>query len=55
MLGLGDIVIPGIFVAMCLRYDAAHGSSYFRRYLEMSPFSVFMGFSIASHLQCCAV
>ena len=21
MLGLGDIVIPGIFMAMCLRYD----------------------------------
>jgi minor histocompatibility antigen H13 len=21
MLGLGDIVIPGIFVALCLRYD----------------------------------
>ncbi len=32
MLGLGDIVIPGIFVAMCLRYDVEHGSSYFRRY-----------------------
>lgn len=24
MLGLGDIVIPGIFVAIALRYDAAH-------------------------------
>lgn len=21
MLGLGDIVVPGIFVALCLRYD----------------------------------
>jgi len=21
MLGLGDIVIPGIFVALCLKYD----------------------------------
>ena len=31
MLGLGDIVIPGIFVALCLRYDAKHGSRYFRR------------------------
>ena len=31
MLGLGDVVIPGIFVAMCLRYDVEHGSSYFRR------------------------
>lgn len=25
MLGLGDIVIPGVFVALVLRYDAAHG------------------------------
>jgi len=25
MLGLGDIVIPGIFVAMCLRFDHANG------------------------------
>ena len=31
MLGLGDVVIPGIFVAMCLRYDVEHGSGYFRR------------------------
>lgn len=30
MLGLGDIVIPGIFVAIVLRYDIAHGSKYFR-------------------------
>ena len=35
MLGLGDIVIPGIFVAMCLRYDVEHGSSYFRRYSQL--------------------
>ena len=33
MLGLGDIVIPGIFVALILRYDAKQkfGSAYFRR------------------------
>lgn len=31
MLGLGDIVIPGIFVALVLRYDALHSSRYFRR------------------------
>ncbi len=34
MLGLGDIVIPGIFVAIVLRYEAAHGfkgSRYFYR------------------------
>ncbi len=33
MLGLGDIVIPGIFVAIMLRYDAEQGfrSRYFYR------------------------
>lgn len=34
MLGLGDIVIPGIFVAIVLRYDVAHaarGARYFYR------------------------
>ena len=33
MLGLGDIVIPGIFVALILRYDAKQkfASTYFRR------------------------
>ncbi|MCO5597047.1 hypothetical protein L7F22_051121 [Adiantum nelumboides] len=32
MLGLGDIVIPGIFVALALRYDVSRGkgSNYFR-------------------------
>eukprot|EP00798_Chlamydomonas_sp_ICE-L_P009838 gene9838-7723_t len=32
MLGLGDIVIPGIFVALILRYDVQHGftSKYFQ-------------------------
>lgn len=35
MLGLGDIVIPGIFVALVLRYDVAHGrqTRFFTRYL----------------------
>lgn len=34
MLGLGDIVIPGIFVALILRYDDLTGmqSKYFYRY-----------------------
>jgi len=27
MLGLGDIVIPGIFVALCLRYDVRQGKN----------------------------
>merc|ERR1712216_704917 len=27
MLGLGDIVIPGIFVALCLRYDMRQGKN----------------------------
>ncbi len=33
MLGLGDIVIPGIFVALLLRYDVHHGgaTAYFYR------------------------
>lgn len=33
MLGLGDIVVPGIFVALILRYDAKQDfqSRYFRR------------------------
>ena len=33
MLGLGDIVIPGIFVAIVLRYDAKQNprSKYFYR------------------------
>ena len=33
MLGLGDIVVPGIFVALILRYDAKQNfrSKYFRR------------------------
>ena len=39
MLGLGDIVIPGIFVALLLRYDIKHAKgqtqakgAYFLRY-----------------------
>ncbi len=34
MLGLGDIVIPGIFVALLLRYDQTHNkgsTAYFYR------------------------
>ena len=33
MLGLGDIVIPGIFVALVLRYDVRHArqTSFFNR------------------------
>jgi Signal peptide peptidase len=34
MLGLGDIVIPGIFVALLLRYDQTHNAGstgYFYR------------------------
>lgn len=30
MLGLGDIVIPGIFIALVLRYDTLHNAQYFR-------------------------
>ena len=35
MLGLGDIVIPGVFVALLLRYDALNSfkTHYFHRYI----------------------
>ncbi|XP_078442390.1 signal peptide peptidase [Wolffia australiana] len=40
MLGLGDIVIPGIFVALALRFDVSRGqdNSYFR--------SAFLGYTL---------
>ncbi|XP_047316275.1 signal peptide peptidase-like [Impatiens glandulifera] len=40
MLGLGDIVIPGIFVALALRFDVSRGkeSQYFK--------SAFLGYSV---------
>uniref|UniRef100_A0A0G4G4Y0 Signal peptide peptidase n=1 Tax=Chromera velia CCMP2878 TaxID=1169474 RepID=A0A0G4G4Y0_9ALVE len=31
ILGLGDIVIPGIFISMCLRYDAVRAGKNFRK------------------------
>ena len=40
MLGLGDIVIPGIFVALLLRYDTKHAKSkgaYFLRCVAFHP------------------
>ena len=38
MLGLGDIVIPGVFVALMLRYDALHHfkTGYFHRWAHSS-------------------
>jgi minor histocompatibility antigen H13 len=44
MLGLGDIVVPGIFVAIVLRYDVKQKpcSKYFTRYCNQ----------IARHLKC---
>ena len=39
MLGLGDIVIPGIFVALVLQYDVLHDAKYFRRYLLYLAFA----------------
>ncbi|KAK9125067.1 hypothetical protein Scep_013913 [Stephania cephalantha] len=40
MLGLGDIVIPGIFVALALRFDVSRGKEncYFR--------SAFLGYAV---------
>jgi minor histocompatibility antigen H13 len=40
MLGLGDIVIPGVFVAIVLRYDIAHGDGSPRFFK-----SAFLGYS----------
>lgn len=36
MLGLGDIVIPGVFVALLLRYDVLNSfkTHYFQRYVS---------------------
>jgi minor histocompatibility antigen H13 len=42
MLGLGDIVIPGIFVAIVLRYDAAHAPGG-RPRLFYSAFAGYVG------------
>lgn len=41
MLGLGDIVIPGVFVAIVLRYDAAHGDGRARFF--RSAFAGYVG------------
>lgn len=43
MLGLGDIVIPGIFVALVLRYDAHH--AYRTRYFYSAYFGYILGLS----------
>ncbi|KAK8288595.1 hypothetical protein V6Z12_D07G135700 [Gossypium hirsutum] len=40
MLGLGDIVIPGIFVALALRYDVSRGKE--RQYFK----SAFLGYTV---------
>lgn len=40
MLGLGDIVIPGIFVAIALRYDVAHAAQRARYF-----YSAFAGYA----------
>ena len=51
MLGLGDIVIPGIFVALLLRYDTHNGgaTSYFYR---CRPFTA--GFRFRLAVLCCS-
>eukprot|EP00270_Netrium_digitus_P008788 TRINITY_DN2643_c0_g1_i2.p1 TRINITY_DN2643_c0_g1~~TRINITY_DN2643_c0_g1_i2.p1 ORF type:complete len:357 (+),score=98.05 TRINITY_DN2643_c0_g1_i2:452-1522(+) len=41
MLGLGDIVIPGIFVALALRFDVSRGRG--QRYFLSSFFGYFLG------------
>lgn len=42
MLGLGDIVIPGIFIALLLRYDTSKGTSS-RAYFYASYIAYFLG------------
>ena len=44
MLGLGDIVIPGIFVALILRYDTLYKANYFRRCVLMLFCTVVLSF-----------
>lgn len=34
MLGLGDIVVPGIFVGMCLKYDVDRQIKKVKRFSE---------------------
>ena len=41
MLGLGDIVIPGIFVALVLRYDVQHPSGH--HYFEFAFWGYVVG------------
>jgi len=50
MLGLGDIVIPGIFIALLLRFDASRANpqqkannTYSRPYFYVCFFSYFLG------------
>lgn len=43
MLGLGDIVIPGIFIALLLRFDCRYLKSLFSSYSRSIP-SILLGF-----------
>ena len=47
MLGLGDIVIPGIFVALLLRYDRSlNRNSYFYFYTTFAAYIAGLAFTI---------
>lgn len=46
MLGLGDIVIPGIFIALLLRYDLSKGTSSRKIYFAVSFISYVVGLMI---------
>ena len=41
MLGLGDIVIPGIFVAICLKYDIDRNINKFKNNVYKLPTSLY--------------
>jgi len=43
MLGLGDIVIPGIFIALLLRYDYSKSGGRSRAYFWASFIAYFLG------------
>merc|ERR1712048_853001 len=43
MLGLGDIVIPGIFIALLLRFDCSKSNSTSRAYFYASYIAYFLG------------
>jgi minor histocompatibility antigen H13 len=46
MLGLGDIVIPGIFIALLLRFDSKKGKSQGKSFSKVYFFATFIGYIV---------